>query len=281
MVTTMTDLLTAHERYCRAASLADNTITDRMRILRRINEDLPLGLEQATTEELAHWLSGGDEGVRWSPQTKATYYGHLTGFYRWACDPRNPILDYDPSLALARPHVKKRAPRPVSDTEAGYVLNHTVGFWRLASHLAAYAGLRAHECAKVNREDITPETITILGKGGVDAVLPTHPAIWELVEPLPAGNLAVLLHGRYVSGGYVSAQYGVYLRKYHKRKGITLHRLRHWYATNLLKLGADLRTVQELMRHADPGTTAIYTQITDRQRQMAIAALPTLAPASA
>jgi integrase/recombinase XerC len=48
------------------------------------------------------------------------------------------------------------------------------------------------------------------------------------------------------------------------------HRLRHWYATKLLEAGADLRTVQELMRHASVQSTQIYTQVTDQRRREAI-----------
>lgn len=273
----MTDLFTAHQRYCRAAGLSANTISDRLKLLGRVDADLPLGLEQATVEELAEWLACD----RWDVQTRATYYGHLAGFFRWACDPRNPVLDYDPTVSLSRPHVPRRAPRPVTDEELRFVLTEARRFWRIAAVLAAYAGLRCFEIAKIRREDITEDTLTIAGKGGKDAVLPTHPEIWNAVRNLPGDRLTLTFWDRKVDAGHISRRFGEHMRYTHKRPGITLHRLRHWYGTNLLNHGADLRTVQELMRHSSPATTAIYTQITDRQRQIAIAALPTLAPASA
>lgn len=272
----MSDLIATHERHCRAAGLARNTIEDRLKVLRRVDEDLPCGLERATVEELADWLARED----WSTQTKATYHGHIAGFFRWACDPRNPVLDFDPSLPLSRPRVKRRAPRPVTDDELRFVFDSTHGFWLFAATAAAYAGLRACEVAILSKADITEETLTIRGKGDVDAVLPTHPEIWRLVRDLPHGTISRYYLSRSVDGDYVSTRFGSYMREVHHRPGLTLHRLRHWYGTNLLNHGADLRTVQELMRHADPGTTAIYTQITDRQRRIAVAALPTLAPVS-
>lgn len=60
-----------------------------------------------------------------------------------------------------------------------------------------------------------------------------------------------------------------------RRAGIdgTGHKLRHWYGTTLLISGADIRTVQDLMRHASVQTTEIYTHSTDRRRAAAIAAL--------
>jgi site-specific recombinase XerD len=50
----------------------------------------------------------------------------------------------------------------------------------------------------------------------------------------------------------------------------TPHALRHWYGTILVASGADLRTVQTLLRHANLQTTAIYVQVADEKRAEAI-----------
>jgi site-specific recombinase XerD len=50
----------------------------------------------------------------------------------------------------------------------------------------------------------------------------------------------------------------------------TPHSLRHWYGTNLVATGADLRTAQTLLRHANLQTTAIYVQVADEKRVEAI-----------
>jgi len=52
--------------------------------------------------------------------------------------------------------------------------------------------------------------------------------------------------------------------------GGTAHRLRHWYGSNLVASGADLRTTQTLMRHANLASTAIYIQVADGKRGEAI-----------
>lgn len=55
----------------------------------------------------------------------------------------------------------------------------------------------------------------------------------------------------------------------------TAHQLRHWYATELVRAGVNLRIVQTLMRHASLQTTARYTKIDEQQARDALAALPT------
>lgn len=262
------DLIEMHLQHLRAAGMADNTIDDRRKLLHRLNCELPMGLEQATVEELADWLAR--EG--WSVQTRATYYGHIRGFFVWACDPLNPRLDYDPSRSLSRPKVPAGVPRPVTDAELAYALEESTEPWRRRVLLAAYAGLRCVELASIRRQDITVTNLTITGKGGKTRVVPTWPEIWRTVHPLPPGVLDTR------NADCISRDAGPYFDRIGLPE-ITMHRFRHWFATTALANGADLRTVQELMGHASPATTAIYCQITDEQRRTAIAALPILTTA--
>lgn len=264
----MTDLIDAHLAHMRASGLATNTIDDRRKLLYRINQDLPLGVEQATVEELSDWMANRT----WSAQTRATYYGHLRGFFVWACDPRHPRLDYDPSEVLTRPKVPATLPRPVTDAELSHAMAKASVYWYRNIVLAAYAGLRDCELAIITTYDITETRITVTGKGGKRRHIPTSSLIWAAIQPLPAGEINP---GR--DADWIARIGNRHLRRIGLR-GVTMHRFRHWFGTNLLAHGANLRTVQELMGHSSPATTAIYTQVTDEQRQMAIAALPALAP---
>lgn len=270
----MNDLIADYVRFMRAKGLAQTTRTDREELLRRVDRDLPMGLEKATVEELADWL--GRDG--WSAKTRCTYYEHVRAVFTWACDPRNPQLDYDPSASLARPKVYRKAPRPTTDQETAAVLSGTRGFWYVATLLGAYEGARACEVASIRREDITEESVIFEGKGGKVAAVPTHELVWRAVRDFPGGPIARHLLGREVPANYISGMFPKRVRCDVGLAGINFHRLRHWFATTLLNSGADLRTVQELMRHSSPNQTMVYTQITDRQRKMAVSALPVLAP---
>lgn len=259
----MTDLIERHCAHLRQRGLSDNTINSRRLQLRRMDAELPMGLEEATVEELSNWL--GQEG--WSRQTRATYYMHTVGFYEWACDARDPHLDWNPAASLHRPKVPKGIPKPVTDAELATALADA-GKLRVATILAAYAGLRCCELATIERNDVNEHTLTIIGKGDKPRVVPTHPLVWEAVR-----NLA----GRLVAGTPETISKAG--RDHFDRIGlpaVTLHRLRHWFASKALENGADLLTVSLLLGHASTQTTVRYCAISDGQRRSAVATLPVL-----
>lgn len=279
---TMTDFIASHMTHCRASGLSPITIRDRGELLRRLDADLPVGLIEANTEELSDWLAHPG----WAPETKKTYYNHIVGFFRWISDPRREIgIDRDPSAGLIRPKVPKALPKPVTDDELSYALTHLERPWSLYAELAAYAGLRAAEIAALDRRDITERAIIVRkGKGGKDREVPTNPNLWRSLRTLPQGPIALLGSGRVMTADQMSNRTAHRLDEI-GMPDVTLHRFRHWYATMLLRprelggAGADLLTVSQLMGHSSPTTTAIYAQITDEQRRIAVAALPVLAPA--
>jgi integrase/recombinase XerC len=285
----MTDLIAAYERHMKAAGLAeDTTIMDRVTVLHRIDDTLPVGLARATTDQLAGWLAGPRRtpGKRrgWCRQTKATYYGHMAGFFAWLYDDSNgrqPPPGYNPVAGLTRPRVPPGLPHPATDAEVAYALTHARPPWLTYVTLAAYAGLRASDIAWLNTWDILEGgNITVQGKGDRTRAIPTHPLVWAAVAQLPTGLIARPVAGRPAGPDDISGGTGRYLRRIGMRD-VTLRRYRHWFATTTLRLFGDLRIVQELLGHSSPSTTAIYTLITDEQRRTAVAALPTLAPASA
>lgn len=261
----MSDLIDLHIAHIRAAGYSTVTASDRAEVLRRMDRDLPYGLESATTEELAAWLAHPG----WSAQTRATYYGHVRAFYRWACDESHTdYLSFDPSAGLTRPRVPKRAPRPVTDAQLQHALNTLVDPWLRYVLLAYHAGLRACEIVKLERADVTERTLTVRqGKGGYSDVLPTHPAIWRSIEQLPDGYVCHIEWPGSLSQAVSKQLTAIGL------PGATLHRFRHSFATDLLRHGVSIRVVQELLRHRSLSSTAMYTAVTDEERRLAICTL--------
>lgn len=272
------DLIDEYLAHMRAGGYAARTITDRGELLARMNDQLPQGLYEATTSELTQWLAD----PTWSQWTRCTYFGHVNGFFRWATTGDDPPLDWDPSADLHRPRNPNRVPHPVTEEELNAALSRSDRRWRLVVLLAAFAGLRAGEISRLRREDVTTERIRVVrGKGGRDAALPTHPAIWALVARMPSGLLVRTRTGREFTGDQLSV-----MARHHfdsiNMPEVHLHRFRHYFATMLLRkkdnggAGADIREVQALMRHSSLATTAGYLQVTDEQLVRAIGNLPDL-----
>lgn len=264
-------ILSQHSEWCRAAGYSETTIVDRRELLMRVATDLG-PLLQATADQLTKWL--GRPG--WHVQTRATYFGHLHAFYLWAL--RSDLIDRDPMLNMKRPRTPKGTPRPARLEHYERIMAEATQRWRIAAALAARAGFRACEIARACREDVDPDDIRVLGKGGRVDMIPTHPVIWALVEPLPPGPLITDSRGQPYRPSSLSTQFSEAATRL-GMKELTLHPLRHLYGTTLLRdredggAGANLRVVQELMRHRSPATTAIYTEVTDRERRRAIQTL--------
>lgn len=208
--------------------------------------------------------------------TKATYYRGLAAWSAWLVHRGH--REDDPMAAIKPPKVPRGVPHPTT----------TAGLERLLASrlhkrtramilLGAYQGLRVHEIARVRAEDLDhdEQTLRVVGKGGVDALLPLHELVAAAAVGMPRRGWWFPSHvdkKRPVHSGSVSWT----ISKAMDRAGVrgSAHSLRHWYATALLRAGADAVTVQQLLRHASLATTQIYTQVDVTQMRAAGERLP-------
>jgi integrase/recombinase XerC len=257
--------------HLRTCSVPPRTIETYGDLLRRVDRDLLLGLARSTTEEIATAAFITSRG----PSSRALYRAAIRAFFRWACDPVNPLLDFNPAEFLPRQKVPKRRPRPTTSDALTDILARAEAPYRQWFLLAAYAGMRCCEVSAADRRHMDRERIWIRGKGGRERVVPTHPLIWQWVETLPPGRL-VAQKGQDVDRRYVS-RYG---NRYLDRLGhpdITMHRLRHWFATYVHRAaGGDIRITQELIGHGSPATTAAYVAVAEDMMTNAVRGLPDL-----
>jgi integrase/recombinase XerD len=143
------------------------------------------------------------------------------------------------------------------------------------------SGIRVSELTGLNLGDVDLESgfIRVSGKGGKEREVPlgseasnalvaylarARPYLKQAGATRPADPEAVFLN---IRGGRLTRQsvFGV-VRRYGRRVGLELHphSLRHSFATHMLQGGADLRVLQEMLGHADIGTTQIYTHVDRR-----------------
>lgn len=267
-------IVAQYEAWMRSWGAAEKTIAARTRIATVLLAEF--GLAGITTANLEEWMArpkrlpDGSE-VKRSDWTRATYHAHIRDFCAWL-HAAGHLYD-DPAGDLKRPRRPHSLPRPLTDADVARVLAAASGRLRDWLLIPLLSGLRAHEIAKLRGEDVSTEGIYVQGKGGVQANIPIHPELWAMAQRYPrAGWWFPNGDGNHVSGHHITVQVGALFDSLGLHGSV--HRMRHTYATRLLRAGVDIRTVQRLMRHASLQTTAGYLAVVDTQAAAAIALLP-------
>ena len=254
-----------------AQGLSERTITDRAVTMRHLAKHADSDLLDITPDDIINYCSRR----HLSPSSRSSYHASIRSFYEWA--QRTGKIAEDPSVQTPRPKRPRTQPRPVQTRHISAlmrVLNRRRT--RMMVVLAAYAGLRVHEIAKFRGDDLDRigGVITVTGKGGKTAMVPAHDVILEAAADFPVrGYWFPAYNGApHVTGHAVSNA----IRRAMRRAGFDgkPHQLRHYYATELLEQGVDIRIVRDLMRHESIATTEIYTQVSMRQMVAGISALP-------
>lgn len=165
--------------------------------------------------------------------------------------------------------------------------------------LMAYAGLRVSEIVRMNINDLNSSSsvLSVLGKGDKWRHIPLQPDLNSLLQlylteriipknKKDSSAFFVSQFGRRISKRMVQTiaerTFSLLFEKYPHLQGVPLsaHKLRHSFATNLLREGIDLRTVQELLGHEDISTTQIYTHVMDEAKQQAMSKIRPVLPSS-
>ncbi|MHC9000518.1 site-specific tyrosine recombinase XerD [uncultured Enterococcus sp.] len=196
------------------------------------------------------------------------------------------VTDHDPMQHIETPKKKQALPDTLSLEEVERLIQApdtqtTLGIRDRALLEVMYAtGLRVSEVINLRLSDIhlNMALLQTLGKGDKERIVPLGDLAIEWIEryldesrPLLVKKnpdetvLFVNHHGKQLSRQGVWKNLKQIVRDAGIFKTVTPHTLRHSFATHLLENGADLRTVQELLGHADISTTQIYTHITKKR----------------
>ena len=244
----------------------------------------PLSVKLEDLEHFAAMLS--DHGISAKPQ--ARILSGVRSFYRYLV--LDGYLDVDPTELLESPHLPQHLPEYLS-TEEVDALENSIDLTSNEGHrnraiieVFFSCGLRVSELTNLKLSDLflSQGFIRVNGKGGKQRLVPiSERAIHELelwfddrrqMEIKPGEEDYVFLNRR---GHHLTRTMILIMVKRQAeaagiKKTISPHTLRHSFATALLKGGADLRIIQELLGHADLGTTEIYTHMDDESLRQEI-----------
>ena|SRR5947209_7994192 len=238
---------------------------------------------QVTTGDLADFVSAlagrANGATPVAPATLQRKVACLRSFYRHLR--REQMIDHDPTSELRAPRARARLPQVLSRDEVRRLLEQPRGTAPAALRDRAlletmYAcGLRASETIglELSDLDLDASVLRARGKGSKERIVPIgSKAVATLGSYLQRGRpqlvgvaeqTRVFVNQR---GGSLSRQ-GLYkiVQRHAKRAGLdhrmSPHTLRHSFATHLLSGGCDLRSLQEMLGHADIATTQMYTHL--------------------
>ncbi|MFK0521854.1 tyrosine-type recombinase/integrase [Paenibacillus illinoisensis] len=211
------------------------------------------------------------------------------------------VLTNNPASGIKKSKTEKnRAPVFLDESGLERFLQSVEGKYRTRNLaiflLMGYMGLRVGEVHALNCKDYNAErrTLDVFGKGRKWRTLPVPEMVAELLtlaveerlSPWRAKEEAMFVSqkGKRLSIRSIQLISTETFERFqqesptHQRLHYSSHKLRHSFATMMLRRGADLRTVQELLGHASIQTTTVYTHVTSREKEEAMALLDVKLP---
>jgi integrase/recombinase XerD len=269
--------------FCRVEKgLANHTISSYRLDLQRFSAELPVPEREISAQQLADYIESLYR-AKFSPRSIARHVATLRNYYRFLA--REGEIVGDPGEFLVSPKQWSTLPKYLNREEIERLVTSPDGSKprdlrdRAMLELLYATGLRVSELCGLELSAVERRmgVLKVIGKGNKQRMVPFgEPAGVALDSYLATGRPA-LLKGRASKYLFVTARgsamtrqtFWTLLRNHGHRVGIfrrlTPHVVRHSFATHLVEGGADLRSVQIMLGHADISTTQVYTHVARRR----------------
>lgn len=263
-------------KYERAYS--DNTVGAYMNDLNKYEEFLKKDILESDTEDLEKYL-------KYIKNLESTTVAHkitsIKSYFNYNI--KRGIVSVNPADKVSRPKLTKHLPEYLTEEEVGKLLDVEVKSPydyrnKTILELLYSSGIRISELVNIKTPNYDSEEclIRIMGKGSKERIVPLGDYAVNIMNDY-MNNYRPLINKKHTDyvfinnrGDKISRQFIFkVIKKEALKKGIkkdiSPHTLRHTFATHLLKNGADLRIIQELLCHENISTTQIYTHVTNNK----------------
>lgn len=263
-------------KYERAYS--DNTVGAYMNDLNKYEEFLKKDILESDTEDLEKYL-------KYIKNLGSTTVAHkitsIKSYFNYNI--KRGIVSVNPADKVSRPKLTKHLPEYLTEEEVGKLLDVEVKSPydyrnKTILELLYSSGIRISELVNIKTPNYDSEEclIRIMGKGSKERIVPLGDYAVNIMNDY-MNNYRPLINKKHTDyvfinnrGDKISRQFIFkVIKKEALKKGIkkdiSPHTLRHTFATHLLKNGADLRIIQELLGHENISTTQIYTHVTNNK----------------
>lgn len=263
-------------KYERAYS--DNTVGAYMNDINKYEEFLKKDILESDTEDLEKYL-------KYIKNLESTTVAHkitsIKSYFNYNI--KRGIVSVNPADKVSRPKLTKHLPEYLTEEEVGKLLDVEVKSPydyrnKTILELLYSSGIRISELVNIKTPNYDSEEclIRIMGKGSKERIVPLGDYAVNIMNDY-MNNYRPLINKKHTDyvfinnrGDKISRQFIFkVIKKEALKKGIkkdiSPHTLRHTFATHLLKNGADLRIIQELLGHENISTTQIYTHVTNNK----------------
>ncbi|HOV26185.1 MAG TPA: tyrosine recombinase XerC [Pseudobacteroides sp.] len=242
-------------------------------------------IKSVTLSDLYSFMSFVSNSRDNSAHARARKVASLKSFFNYLTN-KAKLLDVNPASELESPKIVKRLPRYLNVQESKQLLESVSGEYSERDFaiitLFLNCGLRLSELVGININNIRNETLTVIGKGDKERMIPLNKACMDAINSYLSvrkvdgvkDKNALFLSERKQRISKVTVQHIV--KKFIKLSGLdpnrySTHKLRHTAATLMYKYGnVDIRALQELLGHESIATTEIYTHLDRDQLKDAV-----------
>ncbi len=281
----MSDLVSAYEAYLKTEKRASaNTVSSYLRDIHQyaaVMMEKGVDLSDAVTEDVAEYTASLTRQGK-SPATVTRSVASIKSFYQYLMS--QGVVAQNPAKGVTAAKVERKLPQVLTGKEVELFLEQPEctdlkGYRDRAMLELLYAtGIRVSELIDLDVDDLNlPGSVLKCYSKGRERIIPLYPAAVralseyvhnvrpQLVESVEETALFVNMSGERMSrqGFWKLIKY--YQEKAGIQKDITPHTLRHSFAAHLLENGADLRSIQEMLGHADISSTQIYSKLLNQK----------------
>jgi integrase/recombinase XerC len=240
-----------------------------------LGKSLNLPLTSVSQDDLIEWFAIHAE---WKPETRRSYRAAIRGFFAWAKESGR-IID-DPAIKLPQVKVPRAAARPTPEAVLREAIAAAEPRVALMLRLAAEAGLRRAEIARVHTRDLRHgaggSQLLVHGKGSRQRVVPITAELAAAIAAGGGGHTPGRGDGGWLfpsqRGGHISPYYVGILATRALPDDWTLHTARHLFASKAYRGTRNLRAVQELLGHSSLSITERYCAVDDDEMRAAMMA---------
>lgn len=252
--------------------------------------DINIGLlKSITLSDLYAFMSFVSNSRSNSAHARARKVASLKSFFNYLTN-KAKVLQSNPTTELETPKIVKRLPKYLNVEESKQLLSSIEGEHGIRDYailtLFLNCGMRLSELVGINLNNIRNNTLTVIGKGDKERMIPLNDACiaainnYRRVRPVNGvkDKNALFLSERKQRISKATVQHIV--KKYITLAGLdpkrySTHKLRHTAATLMYRYGhVDIRSLQELLGHESIATTEIYTHLDEQQLRTAVNSNP-------